>query len=271
MDEDTCMVDVARFTAFSKPSRAAGVACRSARQMHAIRRNVTAGNGGKAHLCWKLGAAMADGRSAAQRRRESVLSTIRYFREYEAHVTKKISGRVLQDADSEGPRDNNLAVDGKETGSGRHPLLDAITEAGIHVPTLCFHPELERWGGCRLCTVELSRNGRSWVTASCTAPVEEGLTVRTDTPRVIASRRMMAELLLARTPNVPAIQRVAASLGVDSPPRFATSTPDETCIVCGRCVRACHEIAKKDVLASSNVAPTARHDGLRDMPLAVCD
>jgi ferredoxin len=53
--------------------------------------------------------------------------------------------------------------------------------------------------------------------------------------------------VLARTPNVPAIQRVAASLGVESA-RFETGDPDQVCIICGRCVRACHDIAHKDVL-----------------------
>jgi polyferredoxin len=58
---------------------------------------------------------------------------------------------------------------------------------------------------------------------------------------------MMAELLLARTPRVPAIQRLAASVGVDEP-RLGSENPAEDCVLCGLCVRACHELAGHDVL-----------------------
>jgi polyferredoxin len=133
-------------------------------------------------------------------------------------------------------------------------LLDVIKDAGIDVPTLCFHKDLTPWGGCRLCSVELSSKGRSSVTASCNLAVEEGMSVQTHSPRVLAVRKMMAELYLAQTPNVPAIQRIAASLGVESA-RFGDATSDEDCILCGMCVRACQEVAKKDVLGFVDRGP----------------
>jgi ferredoxin len=126
-------------------------------------------------------------------------------------------------------------------------VLEAIKSAGADVPTLCHHPDLEVWGGCRMCSVEMSKAGRTQVTTACNYKVEEGLAVQTESPRAVATRKMMAELLLSRTPHVPAIQRVAQALGV-SAPRFKTDTPDEDCILCGLCVRACHEVAKKDVI-----------------------
>jgi len=126
-------------------------------------------------------------------------------------------------------------------------LLDAAKSIGIDLPTLCNHPDLTPYGGCRLCSVEVSRNGRSWVTTACNYLAEEGIQVKTDSPRAVTTRKMMAELLLARTPRVPAIQRMAASLGVEAP-RFPTDKPEESCILCGLCVRACHEVAAKDVL-----------------------
>ena len=142
----------------------------------------------------------------------------------------------------------NLTINGKpvQTEKGT-TVLDAAKSIGINVPALCHHPDLEAFGGCRLCSVEISRNGRSWVTTSCNFMVEEGITVQTDSPRAIATRKLMAELLLARTPRVPAIQRLAASVGVAAP-RFSTDKPAEDCVLCGLCVRACHEVAGKDVL-----------------------
>jgi ferredoxin len=141
-----------------------------------------------------------------------------------------------------------LTVDGQEVQAQEGTtLLDAITSAGVELPTLCFHPDLEPYGGCRLCSVEISSNGRSWVSTSCNYVVEDGLRVQTSSPRALATRKMMAELVLARTPTVPAIQRMAASAGVDVH-RFETANAEEMCILCGLCVRACHEVAKQDIL-----------------------
>jgi NADH-quinone oxidoreductase subunit F len=97
MDEDTCMVDVARyFTAFNKAESCGKcVACREGtRQMHTILSNITAGDGeeGDIELLEELGAAMADGALCGLGRAapNPVLSTIRYFREeYEAHINEK--------------------------------------------------------------------------------------------------------------------------------------------------------------------------------------
>ncbi len=149
----------------------------------------------------------------------------------------------------------NLTINDKkiQTKEGT-TLLDAAKSAGIQVPTLCHHSDLEAYGGCRLCSVEVSRNGRSWVTTACNALAEEGMVVQTESPRAVATRKMMAELLLARTPRVRAIQRMAAALGVETP-RFETDTPDEKCILCGLCVRACHQVAGKDVLGFVDRGP----------------
>ncbi len=142
----------------------------------------------------------------------------------------------------------NLKINDKEiiVAEGTR-LLDAIKMAGTDLPTLCNHPDLEPYGGCRLCSVEVSRNGKSWVTTACNTLVEEGLTVQTESDRAVSTRALMADLILSRTPNVPAVQRIASSLGVDEP-RFATTNPEETCVLCGLCIRACHDVAKKEVL-----------------------
>ncbi len=120
-------------------------------------------------------------------------------------------------------------------------ILEACREYDVPIPTLCYHPALEPYGGCRLCMVEVNTAQRpSRLVAACVYPCEEGLVIRTDTELVKKSRRMTAELLLAGAQSSPEIQTLAAELGVESV-RF-TLPEDNTCILCGLCVRACKEI-----------------------------
>ena len=120
-------------------------------------------------------------------------------------------------------------------------VLEACQELGIKIPTLCYHKALGGYGACRLCLVEVEQNGRTDIQASCVYPVQEGLIVRTDTERVLRTRRIMAELLLARCPNVDKVKEVAAELGVTET-RFPKK--DEDCILCGLCTRVCSELMK---------------------------
>lgn len=165
----------------------------------------------------------------------------------------------------------DLTIDGRHltVGAGTR-LLDAVRSAGTELPTMCDHPDLTPYGSCRLCVVEVSRNGRSWITNACEYPAEDGLVVQTDSPRAVATRRMMAELLLARTPTVPAVQRVAASVGVEDS-RFDTDEPDETCILCGRCIRACTEIAGRHVLGRAGTGVDRKVTMAFDTYDPVCD
>jgi len=120
-------------------------------------------------------------------------------------------------------------------------LLEACREHGIHIPTLCYHPALEPYGGCRLCMVELGQPGRrSRLVASCVYPCEEGVVVKTNSEMVVRSRRMTAELILAGSYNTPEMLALGAELGVKEV-RF--KLPEENaCVLCGLCVRACSEI-----------------------------
>ncbi|TLN28070.1 4Fe-4S dicluster domain-containing protein [bacterium] len=120
-------------------------------------------------------------------------------------------------------------------------LLDACREHGIAIPTLCYHPALEPYGGCRLCMVELEIPGRPpRLVAACVYPCEQGLVVHTHSALAQKSRRMSAELLLAGAGNVPEIQALAAELGVEMV-RFRLAE-EQACVLCGLCVRACKEI-----------------------------
>ncbi len=149
-------------------------------------------------------------------------------------------------------------------------VLEAARQAGIHIPTLCHHEELPSYGACRLCLVEINQNGRTLITTSCTRTVEAGMEVRTDTPSVQQTRRVMADLLLSRCPGVPAVQRAAAELGVEKP-SFPSDHPEEDCILCGLCVRACDEIAQKHVLGFVGRGPERRVTTAFDTHVEICD
>ena len=120
-------------------------------------------------------------------------------------------------------------------------VLEACRQIGIKIPTLCYHPALPAYGACRLCLVEVSERDRTKITTSCLLPAREGLIIRTDTERVTSTRKIMAELLLARCPSSDKVKEVAAELGV-SESRFPKKNED--CILCGLCTRVCSELMK---------------------------
>jgi heterodisulfide reductase subunit A2 len=147
-----------------------------------------------------------------------------------------------------------LTIDSQEiqTEEGK-TILQVVRENGIDIPTLCYHPAMEPYGACRMCTVEVTRKGRSWSTleTSCTHPAWDGLDVKTHSPKVLEVRKTIMELMLSRCPNVPEIQELAARYGVTEPP-FPAEDPDEKCILCGLCVRVCNDIVKANVLNFSS-------------------
>jgi len=160
-----------------------------------------------------------------------------------------------------------LTINGREVIAKRGAtVLESALEAGIYIPTLCYDPDLKPYGGCRLCVVEIE--GMRGLVSSCTTPVADGMVVHSDTPRVAQSRRMTMELISAnhhgdcitcsRNQDCELL-KVARYLGVEqehmdrlrrstevlpldkSHPAF-TRDPNK-CILCTRCVRACHDIA----------------------------
>lgn len=120
-------------------------------------------------------------------------------------------------------------------------VLETARQYGIEIPTLCYHEAVSSSGACRLCMVELKEGDWSKLVASCIYPVAEGLNVYTDTERVHNVRRWILEMLLAQCPASKEIQDLAAKYGVKST-RFPVENPDEDCMVCGLCTRACEEI-----------------------------
>lgn len=117
-------------------------------------------------------------------------------------------------------------------------VLEAAEFLGLHIPTLCYNKGLTPYGGCRLCVVEIVEGNRTQLVSSCTYPAREGLKVRTDTKPVIAARKMMIELMLSVAPNAKVVQDLASKFGVN---KVRFNLRNENCVLCGLCVRMCHE------------------------------
>jgi formate dehydrogenase major subunit len=147
-------------------------------------------------------------------------------------------------------------------------VMRAAVEAGVNVPKLCATDSLEPFGSCRLCLVEIEKDGRRMkgYPASCTTPCEPGMKVQTQTPKLAEIRRGVMELYISDHPldclTCPTngnceLQDMAGAVGLrevrygyegenhlelkkdESNPYF-TYDPSK-CIVCNRCVRACEE------------------------------
>ena len=127
------------------------------------------------------------------------------------------------------------SVEGKEDGN----VLEVALDAGIEIPHLCYHESVKPYGACRLCLVEVVRNGRSRLTTSCTYPVQKGIEVLTRSDKVLRARRIMIELILAMCPGDTRIQEMAEGMGVTEV-RFKKEEKD--CILCGLCARVCDEV-----------------------------
>jgi len=118
-------------------------------------------------------------------------------------------------------------------------VLDVAVEYGVCIPHLCHVSNLTDIGACRLCIVELVSNGRSKITTSCTLEVKEGMVIHSNSDRVRALRKNVAELLVAEAPNSRAVQDVALRCGVKD---VRYPFRNENCVLCGRCVRVCSEV-----------------------------
>lgn len=141
-------------------------------------------------------------------------------------------------------------------------LLTVLKREGIHVPTLCHIEGLPPSGACRMCLVEVE--GAPTLVPSCSYPVTTSIKVRTQSPKVLAARRTIVELLLANHPDDCLycdrngkcdLQTLAHDLGVrqrrfrgkKSEREMDVSSPSivrdpEKCVLCGKCVRVCEEI-----------------------------
>jgi hydrogenase, Fe-only len=155
-----------------------------------------------------------------------------------------------------------MTIDGRRVEFTDEPnILAVIRKSGIEIPTLCYHSELSVYGACRLCTCEDSR-GRTF--ASCSEKPADGMVIYTNTPRLIAYRRTIVELMLAshdrdcttcQRSGECELQNLARRLSVHDI-RFGNYRPYQPvdltspgivrdpnkCILCGDCVRMCENV-----------------------------
>ena len=171
-------------------------------------------------------------------------------------------------------------------------LMRAAVEAGIQVPKLCATDSLEPFGSCRLCLVEI--DGRKGYPASCTTPAENGMVVRTQTPKLQDLRKGVMELYISDHPldcltcsangncelqdmaGVTGLRNVRYGVGAAAGAHHCDSAKDESnpyftydpskCIVCNRCVRACEETQGTFALTISGRGFDSRVSPGQDQP-----
>lgn len=174
-------------------------------------------------------------------------------------------------------------------------IMEAADELGVHIPRLCYHPELSILGACRICVVKDKKQDDT--VASCCREAEEGMDIKTSSPELRKTRRDIVELILDNHPKDCQtcerdgnceLQDLAYSMGVrerlfegerkqyeidDSSPSIQRNP--EKCILCGRCIRACDEVQGVTNLwqqnrGFQNIAGTAHNNDITDSVCIHC-
>lgn len=157
-----------------------------------------------------------------------------------------------------------LTIDGQQVEVDQGTtVLNAARKAGIDIPTLCDHPQLTPYGGCRLCLVEVE--GMRTLQPSCTLPASNGMVVQTNTQKVRDARKFVLTMIFSERNHFCPYCQVS---GGDCELQNAAYEEDMThwpiqpnwkpfpvdashpfivlehnrCILCRRCVRACGEL-----------------------------
>ncbi|MFH1327608.1 MAG: 2Fe-2S iron-sulfur cluster-binding protein, partial [Candidatus Bathyarchaeota archaeon] len=146
----------------------------------------------------------------------------------------------------------SLEIDGKNVKAKEGmTILQAAKTVGVEIPTLCNNEEIEPSGVCRVCIVEIERHERKRIVASCCYSVENGLKVKTKTPKLDRIRKNIVELAAVTAgEDVVGKMRVFASKYDANLSRFSSrlSTKSTKCILCGLCVRGCSEVMMDDAI-----------------------
>lgn len=172
-----------------------------------------------------------------------------------------------------------VVINGKEYSVEKgSTVLEAAKAANIDIPTLCYLKDINEIGACRLCLVEVAEMrgpalGPWRMVTACVYPCTEGMQIKTNTPKITASRKMNLELLLSnhdkkclscvRSTNCE-LQTLCREYGVDQS-RFAGSTnhyeidaktpiirDNNKCVLCRRCVATCAKVQGIGVIGANN-------------------
>ena len=151
-------------------------------------------------------------------------------------------------------------------------ILEAARQVGIEIPTLCYLKEINAIGACRICVVEV-KGARSLV-AACVFPVNEGMEIFTNTPKVIEARKTTLELILSthkkeclscvRSGSCE-LQKLCHEYGIEDENAFSGDfvnydidrsathmyRDNEKCILCRRCVAVCDKIQGISVIGAN--------------------
>lgn len=151
-------------------------------------------------------------------------------------------------------------------------VLEAAKAAGIQIPTLCYHEDLEPTGNCGVCLVQVK--GQKGLKRSCTTPVYEGMEIITHNKEILDTRKGVLELILANHPDdclqciknsKCELRQLADKLGVekstyekvlkhkpiDDSSLSIVREPDK-CILCGRCTQVCQQVQTVFALETIN-------------------
>ena len=152
-------------------------------------------------------------------------------------------------------------------------ILEAANYAGVRIPTLCYMKEINAIGACRMCLVEVK--GARGMAAACVYPVNDGMEIFTNTPKVIESRRKTLELMLSthqknclscvRSGSCE-FQALCTEYGITDEDFYAGENPEQEidtsarhmirnnnkCILCRRCVATCSKLQSVAVIGANN-------------------
>ena len=154
-------------------------------------------------------------------------------------------------------------------------VLEAARAAKVEIPTLCYLKDINEIGACRLCLVEVSEGGRPYrMVTACVYPCTEGMSILTNTPKIIASRKLNLQLLLSNhnreclscvRSTTCELQKLCNDYGVNEnyfKGVKTESTIDDSsvsiirdnskCVLCRRCVAACAHIQGVGVIGAND-------------------
>ncbi len=148
-------------------------------------------------------------------------------------------------------------------------ILNAAEKLNIDIPALCYDPDLEITGACRMCLVEIE--GSKKLETSCSTKVWDGMVVNTESEKVVNARKEILQMLLDSHPNdCLTCQKAGECLlqeysyrydvafrdhdGAMRPDLIDTSSPyilkdNSKCIVCGKCIITCAQVSDRAVLS----------------------